>query len=76
MGAIIASRFSFDGACYRSFMVRPRWHDIVIVTAIVGVALAGAWALWWDDVRSAVHTKPAVTGAPGSASTTPTTPAL
>jgi hypothetical protein len=32
-------------------MVRPRWHDAVIVSAIVGLLAVGIWALWWDDVR-------------------------
>ena len=41
-------------ACYDSFMVRPRWHDVVIVVAIVGLVGTGVWALWWDDVRDAV----------------------
>lgn len=31
-------------------MVRPRWHDALIIAAIVGVAVVGIWALWWDDV--------------------------
>jgi hypothetical protein len=35
-------------------MVRPRWHDVVIVVAIVGLVGTGVWALWWDDVRDAV----------------------
>jgi hypothetical protein len=33
-------------------MVRPRWHDALIITAIVGVFFVGVWALWWDDVRA------------------------
>jgi hypothetical protein len=33
-------------------MVRPRWHDALIVTALVGLLAVGVWALWWDDVRS------------------------
>jgi hypothetical protein len=32
-------------------MTRPRWHDVLIVVAIVGIGLVGVWALWWDDVR-------------------------
>lgn len=42
-------------------MTRPRWHDVLIVVAIVVIASAGAWALWWDDVRG---TKPDDKGAP------------
>lgn len=34
-------------------MVRPRWHDALIVLAIVGVLAVGVWALWWADVRAA-----------------------
>ncbi len=40
-------------------MVRPRWHDALIVTAIVGVLAVGVWALWWDDVRAALGIGPA-----------------
>ena len=36
-------------------MVRPRWHDALIISAIVVLVLVGVWALWWDDVRSALH---------------------
>ncbi|HWU86695.1 MAG TPA: hypothetical protein VN253_05455 [Kofleriaceae bacterium] len=32
-------------------MRRPRWHDALIVAAIVGLLVLGVWALWWDDVR-------------------------
>ncbi len=32
-------------------MVRPRWHDAVIVSAIALLLGVGVWALWWDDVR-------------------------
>ena len=32
-------------------MVRPRWHDALIITAIVALLGVGVWALWWDDVR-------------------------
>ena len=35
-------------------MVRPRWHDALIVVAILGVLVTGVWALWWDDVRAAL----------------------
>jgi hypothetical protein len=35
-------------------MTRPRWHDVLITAAIAGVLAVGVWALWWDDVRSAV----------------------
>ena len=33
-------------------MRRPRWHDALIVAAIVGLLVLGVWALWWDDVRA------------------------
>jgi len=39
-------------------MVRPRWHDALIVTAIVGLLAVGVWALWWDDVRAALDLGP------------------
>jgi hypothetical protein len=32
-------------------MSRPRWHDVLTVTAIVAIVGYGAWALWWGDVR-------------------------
>jgi len=32
-------------------MVRPRWHDALIIGAIVAVFSVGFWALWWPDVR-------------------------
>ncbi|MBA3454217.1 MAG: hypothetical protein H0T42_14075 [Deltaproteobacteria bacterium] len=40
-------------------MLRPRWHDALIVTAIVGLLMVGVWALWWDDVRAALDLGPA-----------------
>jgi hypothetical protein len=39
-------------------MVRPRWHDALIVSAIVGLLAVGVWALWWDDVRAAFGVGP------------------
>jgi len=39
-------------------MVRPRWHDALIVSAIVGLLAVGIWALWWDDVRALLHLGP------------------
>jgi hypothetical protein len=39
-------------------MVRPRWHDALIVSAIVGLLAAGIWSLWWDDVRSILRIDP------------------
>lgn len=40
-------------------MVRPRWHDAVIVAAIAGLLVVGVWALWWDDVRAILDLGPA-----------------
>ena len=40
-------------------MVRPRWHDALLVAAVLGLLLAGVWSLWWDDVRAALHLGPA-----------------
>jgi len=37
---------------------RPRWHDVMIVVAIVGLLVVGVWALWWDDVRGALNLGP------------------
>lgn len=39
-------------------MVRPRWHDALIVSAIIGLLAVGIWALWWDDVRGALNLGP------------------
>jgi hypothetical protein len=39
-------------------MVRPRWHDALIVSAIAALLAAGVWAFWWDDVRAALHLGP------------------
>ncbi len=50
-------------------MVRPRWHDVLIVTAILGLCATGVWALWWDDVQSFLHL------GPGSAAEPAKTPA-
>ena len=33
-------------------MVRPRWHDALIVMGLVSLLAVGVWALWWDDVRA------------------------
>jgi hypothetical protein len=40
-------------------MVRPRWHDALIIGAIVVVFSVGVWALWWEDVRGALGLTPA-----------------
>lgn len=40
-------------------MVRPRWHDALIIAAISGLLAVGVWALWWDDVRAALDLAPA-----------------
>ena len=39
-------------------MVRPRWHDALIVSAIVALLAVGVWALWWEDVRGILHLGP------------------
>jgi hypothetical protein len=39
-------------------MVRPRWHDVLIVAGIVGLLATGIWALWWEDVRAALKLGP------------------
>lgn len=53
-------------------MVRPRWHDAVIVTAIVALLAIGVWALWWDDVRGFLHLGPGQGPEAGSAVDRPT----
>lgn len=40
-------------------MVRPRWHDILIIVGIVGVLFVGIWGLWWGDVRGYLGLEPA-----------------
>jgi hypothetical protein len=47
-------------------MVRPRWHDALIVSAIVGLLLVGVWSLWWDDVRSILHLGPGSADVPAA----------
>jgi hypothetical protein len=54
-------------------MVRPRWHDALIISAIVGLLAVGVWALWWDDVRSLLHLGPAE-GSSGEPRATPANP--
>lgn len=39
-------------------MVRPRWHDALLISAILGILVIGIWSLWWDDVRSILHLGP------------------
>ena len=39
-------------------MVRPRWHDVLIIVGIVVLLSAGIWALWADDVRDLLHLGP------------------
>lgn len=46
---------------------RPRWHDALIVMAIIGLLAVGVWALWWDDVRSALHLGPGSADEPAPA---------
>jgi hypothetical protein len=52
-------------------MVRPRWHDVAIVSAILALFLVGVVALWWDDVRGYLHLGPAQNAPNGSASDKP-----
>jgi hypothetical protein len=59
----------FDVAWYRPFMTRPRWHDALLVTAVVGLFVLGVWALWPDQVRRLLHL------GPGSGSAIEDTPA-
>jgi hypothetical protein len=49
-------------------MVRPRWHDALIVSALLGLLAVGIWAIWWDDVRDLLNLGPGS----GSAVDTPT----
>ena len=46
-------------------MVRPRWHDALLVAAIVALLAIGVWSLWWDDVRSILHLGPGLANEPG-----------
>jgi len=43
-------------------MVRPRWHDALLIAAIAGLLAIGIWSLWWDEVRSILHLGPAPAG--------------
>ena len=53
-------------------MVRPRWHDALIVSAIVALLAIGVWALWWDDVRVLLHLDPGDGAGSGAAVDRPT----
>jgi hypothetical protein len=48
-------------------MVRPRWHDALIIVALVGVLVVGVCALWWDDVLGILG----ITSGSGSGDTPP-----
>jgi hypothetical protein len=48
-------------------MVRPRWHDALIVCAIVALFVVGVWALWWEDVRILLHLGPDEGASPAAA---------
>jgi hypothetical protein len=54
-------------------MLRPRWHDALIVSAIVALLAVGIWALWWDDVRDLLHLGPG-SGSAGEKPAAPATP--
>jgi len=57
--SLVLLGFSCETATwYRRFMMRPRWHDAVLVVAIVGLLAVGVWSLWWDDVRALMHLGP------------------
>ncbi|MGE0871956.1 MAG: hypothetical protein AB7P03_25585 [Kofleriaceae bacterium] len=47
--------------------MRPRWHDLVIVAAMVAILMVGVWALWGDDIRTALR-PPAPAAAPAAGS--------
>lgn len=38
-------------------MQRPRWHDVLIALAILGIAGSGVWAFWGDEVWRALGGK-------------------
>jgi hypothetical protein len=40
-------------------MKRPRWHDVLILLAWLGVAASGVWAFWGDEVTRALGGAPA-----------------
>jgi hypothetical protein len=50
-------------------MVRPRWHDVLIVGAIVSLLAVGVWALWWDDVRGVLNLGPSGSDVPAPVAT-------
>jgi hypothetical protein len=54
-------------------MLRPRWHDALIVSAIVALLAVGIWAMWWDDVRELLHLGPGSGSAEGTAAAKPQT---
>ena len=52
-------------------MRRPRWHDVLIAGAIAALLGAGVWALWWDDVRTALRLGPGTGSAAADPSASP-----
>lgn len=47
-----------DVPCYALFMVRPRWHDAVIVLALVALAAVGVAAIWGDSIAEFFGSEP------------------
>lgn len=39
-------------------MRRPRWHDVLLVLALVMIAAGGVWAFWDKEVRRALGLEP------------------
>jgi hypothetical protein len=33
-------------------MVRPRWHDVLIIGALVAFIAVGVGVMWWGDVKN------------------------
>jgi hypothetical protein len=51
--------------------MRPRWHDRVIVLAIVALAVAGVWTLWGDELVRLFRDEPPAEAAAPSEVTPP-----
>ena len=71
-GPLVSGETAHASVTFMSGITRPRWHDAMIVTAILGVLVVGVCALWWDGVRGVLglesgsgSAKPSAAIAPG-----------
>jgi hypothetical protein len=56
---MVAIMRQLDVPCYALFMVRPRWHDAVIVLALLALTAVGIAAIWGDSIAELFGSEPA-----------------